>query len=234
MRRSKTRVVPHRRKREGRTDYRLRLRVLKSGKPRLVVRKSLNSMLCQIVRFDGKTDRTVVSAASGELERFGWKCHGGNLPSAYLTGFLCAQKAKGHKISEAVLDIGLYRSTPGNRLYSALKGAVDGGLALPHSEKILPPEERFTGKHVSEYAKKLEKDDKKTYKRAFSAYIKQKIDPKKIPEEFEKARKKIASGAGKAAKSREESAKPKKTGKKGKSGSGKKPSPAKKSGKAKK
>ncbi|NIO20167.1 MAG: 50S ribosomal protein L18 [Candidatus Aenigmarchaeota archaeon] len=155
MRRSKKRVIPHRRKREGKTDYRLRLRLLKSGKPRLVVRKSLNNMVCQIVKYERDGDKTFVTAHSEELKKFGWKFHGGNIPSAYLTGLLCAEKAKKHKINRVVLDIGLYSSTPGNRLYSALKGALDGGLDVPHSENILPKPERIAGKHVAAYNAKL-------------------------------------------------------------------------------
>ena len=36
------------------------------------------------------------------------------------------------------LDLGLVRSTIGNRVFAAMKGAVDGGLNIPHSDKIFP------------------------------------------------------------------------------------------------
>jgi len=39
---------------------------------------------------------------------------------------------------KAVLDIGLVRTTTGNRVFGALKGAVDGGLYIPHSNKRFP------------------------------------------------------------------------------------------------
>jgi len=55
------------------------------------------------------------------------------------------QKA-GH--DEAVLDIGLAASTPGNRVFAALKGMVDGGLWVPHSEDIFPSDERLAGEHI--------------------------------------------------------------------------------------
>lgn len=32
----------------------------------------------------------------------------------------------------AVLDVGLYRTTTGARIFGALKGAADGGLDIPH------------------------------------------------------------------------------------------------------
>ena len=43
---------------------------------------------------------------------------------------------------KAVLDVGLVRTTVGNRVFGALKGAVDGGLHVPHSTK------RFPGYHI--------------------------------------------------------------------------------------
>lgn len=178
MRRPKRLVVPHRRRREGKTDYRLRLKLLKSGKPRLVVRKSLNNTLCQIVKYERNGDKTLVAANSKELKKFGWKFHCGNIPSAYLTGLLCAERAKKHKIREAILDIGLYSSTPGNRLYSALKGALDGGLNIPHSEDILPKPERIAGRHIAAYNPKL----------------------KDMPEVFEKTKNSILKGGKEGAK----------------------------------
>lgn len=38
----------------------------------------------------------------------------------------------------ALLDVGLIRTTTGNRVFGALKGALDGGLDIPHSEKRFP------------------------------------------------------------------------------------------------
>lgn len=38
----------------------------------------------------------------------------------------------------AFLDLGLARATNGNRVFAAVKGAVDGGIHVPHSEKIFP------------------------------------------------------------------------------------------------
>lgn len=36
------------------------------------------------------------------------------------------------------LDLGLARATTGNRVFAAMKGAVDGGIHIPHSDKIFP------------------------------------------------------------------------------------------------
>ncbi len=161
MRRPKTRKIPHRRRREGKTDFRLRLKLLKSGKPRLVVRKSLNNLVCQVIKYDSRGDRVLVSSDSRELKKLGWKHHCGNLPSAYLTGLLCGARAKKEKLQELVLDISLCPSVKGSRLYACLKGALDSGLKIPHSEEILPPEDRLSGKHIASFSKKsanIEKD----------------------------------------------------------------------------
>jgi len=42
----------------------------------------------------------------------------------------------------AYLDVGLTRTTTGNRVFGALKGAVDGGIFVPHNNK------RFPGYHI--------------------------------------------------------------------------------------
>jgi len=142
--------VAHRRRREGRTDYRFRLKLLKSKKPRFVVRKFNKNISCQIIEYNPKGDKTIVSAHSRELKNLGWSHNAGNLPAAYLTGLLCGLRAKDKKIKEAVFDAGLYTSTKGSKLYAALKGFLDAGVAIPHSSEILPDEKRIKGEHITE------------------------------------------------------------------------------------
>ena len=153
MTRGKVRVIAHRRRREGRTDYRQRFRLLKSGKPRLVIRRSKNSISCQIVKHDPNGDKTMVTARPGDLEKFGWKSSKGNLPCAYLTGMLCGIEAKKVGVKSAILDMGLQTSTKASRIYGALKGALDSGLEVPHSPDVLPSIERIRGLHIEEYSK---------------------------------------------------------------------------------
>lgn len=169
MRRPKTRKIPHRRRREEKTDFRLRLRLLKSGKPRLVVRRSLNNMVCQVVKYNPKGDRVLASSDSRELKKLGWRHHCGNLPSAYLTGLLCGARAKKEKVQELVLDLGLYTSVKGSRLYACLKGALDSGLKIPHSGEILPSEDRLSGRHIADYAKQSGKKASETIVKDFQA-----------------------------------------------------------------
>lgn len=76
---------------------------------------------------------------------------------------------------KAVLDVGLVNCTTGNRVFGCLKGAIDGGIQIPHSEKRFPgycPAEddepanydpavhrkRIFGVHVDEYMAKLKEE----------------------------------------------------------------------------
>jgi large subunit ribosomal protein L18 len=153
MTRGKVRIIGHRRRREQRTDFRHRLGLIRSGKPRLVVRRTLKSMSCQIMEHNPKGDRAIVTVTSRDLKGFGWKGIAGNIPSAYLTGMLCGIQAKKKGVKEAVLDTGLQTSTKGSRIYSCLKGVVDAGIDVPHSPDVIPPVERIRGLHIEEYSK---------------------------------------------------------------------------------
>jgi large subunit ribosomal protein L18 len=154
------RILSFRRRREQKTNYRRRLGLLKSGKTRLVIRKSLSNISVQFINFKGNSDETVISAISTELKKLGWT-RGGNVPAAYLTGFLAGKKAKEKNLKDAVLDMGLQTSTKGSRIYAALKGVVDAGISVAHSEEILPSEDRIKGKHISEEISKQFEEVKK-------------------------------------------------------------------------
>lgn len=140
--------MPFKRRRLGKTDYKRRLQLLLSKKPRLVVRKSLKYIRAQIIEFDKSGDKTLVAASSQELKKLGWNFACDNLPAAYLTGLLIGKKALQKNIKDVVLDIGLYPSTKGNRIYAVAKGAIDSGLNVPVNEEVLPSKERINGLHV--------------------------------------------------------------------------------------
>ncbi len=146
-------LIPFKRRRKKKTNYKKRLALLKSGKMRLVIRKSLSNISIQFIKFNPEGDETIVSANSTELKKFGWN-RTGNIPAAYLTGLLAGKKAKEKKVEEAVLDLGLQTSTKGSRLYAALKGVLDSGIKVPHSEDVLPSEDRIRGRHISEEIEK--------------------------------------------------------------------------------
>ena len=188
--RQKTYNVQFRRKREGKTNYKKRLKLLLAGKPRLVVRPSLKNITIQIVEYHPKGDMVVVSAHSSELDKLGWKFNKGNIPAAYLTGVLLGQKVKDKGIKEVILDIGLASPVKGSRAFACLKGAVDAGIGVPFSEDILPNEERIKGSHIAKYAGLL-KENKEKYSKRFSEHIKLNIDPSQIPVIFKEIKNKI-------------------------------------------
>jgi large subunit ribosomal protein L18 len=144
--------VPMRRRREARTNYHQRLRLLKSGKPRLVARKSNQHIRAQLIVTSPTGDRTLASASSEDLSEYGWEAPTGNLPAAYLTGLLAGARASGSGLEEAVLDIGLNTATPGNKVFAVQEGAIDGGLDIPHNEDVFAEWERTRGEHIAEYA----------------------------------------------------------------------------------
>lgn len=146
----KPKNIQFRRRRENKTNYLTRLRLLKSRKPRLVVRKTNTKLIVQIVEFDFDGDKVLLHTDSSALKKMGWTHSTKNIPAAYLTGYLIGQTAKQAKIKEAILDIGLIKSIPGNKIYAVLKGAIDAGLQINHSENVLPTEERIQGQHISE------------------------------------------------------------------------------------
>ncbi|MEK7110865.1 MAG: 50S ribosomal protein L18 [Patescibacteria group bacterium] len=133
-----------RRRLEAKTDYKLRLALLKSGKIRLVIRKTNRYILVQMVRTEGAQDKVLFGASSKMLLEKGWpKEKAGSLksiPASYLTGLMLGRIA-GEKVTEAVLDIGMHRNAPKSRIYAALKGVIDVGIKVSHSPEILPSPE---------------------------------------------------------------------------------------------
>ena len=155
-----------RRRREARTNYHQRLRLLKSGKPRLVARKSNNQTRAQLIVTGPQGDETAASAASNDLEAFGWEAPTGNLPAAYLTGLLAGRRALWAGIEDAVLDIGLNTPTPGSKVFAVQEGAIDAGLEVPHNDDVLADWSRTRGEHIAEYA---EQRDEPLYSGDFDA-----------------------------------------------------------------
>jgi large subunit ribosomal protein L18 len=140
--------VPFRRKREGKTDYRKRLKLMRSGKPRAVFRKSSRYITVQVIESTPEGDRVIASADSKELGKLGWKAGTKNMPAAYLTGLQCGKRAVEKGTAEAVFDVGFINLIKGSRAYAALTGLLDGGMEIPCDEEILPEPGRISGEHI--------------------------------------------------------------------------------------
>lgn len=184
---------------------------------RLVVRFTNKDVICQVAYAKIKGDVIVAAAYSHELPRFGLKVGLTNYAATYATGLLLARRVlskfnlaekyqgvkeptgesfqvanegKGANPFSAVLDVGLLRTTTGARVFAALKGAVDGGLAVPHSDSrfVGYNAEKKTlnaatlrkyifGGHVADYMKKLQADEPEKYQKHFSKFIKAGVKP---------------------------------------------------------
>jgi large subunit ribosomal protein L18 len=133
-----------RRRLEGKTDYKSRLALLASRKPRLVVRRTNRYIIAQIVVTSNAQDKVIYSITSKVFLTKGWpKEYKGSLKSlgaSYLAGIMLGKIAKG-KVKEATLDIGMHRSVPKARIYAVLKGFLEAGIKVPHDSSVLPTDE---------------------------------------------------------------------------------------------
>ena len=136
------------RRREGKTDYKARLNLLKSGKPRIVIRRTNKQIIIQYVLSEEAKDKIVFGVTSKDLLKHGWKKENiGKLKSieaAYLTGYLFARKVKDRELKTGILDFGLGRTIKNSRIYFAARGIIAGGLKINFSgevdEKIMKKE----------------------------------------------------------------------------------------------
>lgn len=150
-----------RRRREGKTDYKSRFNFLKSGKDRVVFRKSNRYIIGQIIISEIAQDKAKVTVTSKDLLTLGWpKEMAGSLkslPACYLTGYLTGKKSG---IKEAIFDIGLLRNVHKSRIYAFLKGLKDSGVEISCKEEVLPTEEEInknekTGKLIKQIKEKI-------------------------------------------------------------------------------
>jgi len=223
--------VKYRRRREGKTDYQARRRMIiqdknkyNSPRYRFVVRISNKKVLCSVVMPKIIGDHTLCQATSDELKKYGMSIGLTNYAACYATGLLCARRLlqklgldeqyegqtdidgehflveheDGARPFTCVLDVGLVRTTTGNRVFGALKGAVDGGLNIPHSEKRFPGYDReakdfdaethkkyIFGGHVAEYMELLQEEDPDRYASQFAKYIEQDIEGDALEEKYQ-------------------------------------------------
>ncbi len=180
-----------RRRREGKTNYHKREKLIRSGKPLLVVRVGSSNITVQLVKPEMGGDKTLVSTSSKELERFGWKGSPKCTPAAYLLGLLTGIKAKEKGVEEAILYTGVKPFVKGSRIAGVVKGLLDSGFKVPCSEEVLPSEDRIRGEHIASYASSLKREE---YERRFSGLLRKGLKPEDYPSHFEAIRSRILEG----------------------------------------
>ncbi|KZV32202.1 hypothetical protein F511_29777 [Dorcoceras hygrometricum] len=224
--------VKFKRRRQGKTDYRARIRLINQDKNkyntpkyRFVVRFTNKDIIAQIVSASIAGDHILAAAYSHELPLYGLEVGLTNYAAAYCTGLLLARRvlktlemdeeyegnveATGEDYSvepaetrrpfRALLDVGLIRTTTGNRVFGALKGALDGGLDVPHSDKRFPGYSKegkqlnaevhrnyIYGGHVVAYMNNLMEDEPEKYQSHFSRFIKKGVESENLEEMYKK------------------------------------------------
>ncbi|XP_015913982.1 large ribosomal subunit protein uL18A [Parasteatoda tepidariorum] len=226
--------VKFRRRREGKTDYYARVKLVvqdknkyNTPKYRMIVRFTNKDIITQIAYARIEGDVIVCAAYAHELPQYGIKVGLTNYAAAYCVGLLLARRLL-HKFNmgsiyeglveangedynvedidgqpgafRCYLDVGLARTTTGAKIFGVMKGAVDGGLDIPHSNKRFPgydaeskefsPEvhrKHIFGQHVAEYMRMLMDEDEEAYKKQFSHYIKLGITPDDMEDMYKKA-----------------------------------------------
>jgi large subunit ribosomal protein L5e len=216
----------------------------------MVVRFTNRDIVTQIVYSEISGDKVFASAYAHELKRYGITQGLTNWSAAYATGLLLARRtlaklgladqftgveeATGeYTLTEAIetddgerrpfkafLDVGLVRTSTGNRVFAAMKGASDGGIFIPHSDRRFPGydiedetldaetlKNYIVGGHVSEYMENLADEDEERYKSQFVKYIENEIDAGDLEEIYTDAHKAIREDPFKA----DENAGPKKS-----------------------
>ncbi|MBI4016233.1 MAG: 50S ribosomal protein L18 [Candidatus Aenigmarchaeota archaeon] len=185
-----TYTVKYQRALQGKTDYKLRLRLLLSGATRCVIRRSLKNIIIQFVNYKPQGDEVIVSADSRMLAKYGWRGAGSNTSAAYLTGLLAAKRAL-PKVKNCISDIGSASTVHGSVVFAALAGVLEGGLAIPATKSVFPKEERLLGKHTAAYAKQLKEKNLQRYNKQFAQYLKNGLSPENLPEHVQTVKAKI-------------------------------------------
>jgi len=235
--------VKNRRRREGKTDYKARRKMVRQDKckynnrkHRLVVRFTNKRVIAQLTYATIRGDMVVAQATSTELTKYGVPMGHKNYAAAYCTGLLIARRVlkkfgmdqtfKGkdeidgtdYHIEEeegdkrpfkCILDVGLQTTCVGHRMWGALKGAVDGGLHIPHNHKLFPGytpseekgkegeydaeahKEKIFGGSLRDYMDMMKEEDPTKYEAHFSKFIENDIEADGLEDMYSEAHGKI-------------------------------------------
>lgn len=232
--------VKFRRRREGKTDYYQRRKLVvqdknkyNSPKYRFIVRITNKTVITQVAYSTIEGDHIMAAAYSSELPRYGIKVGLTNYAACYATGLLCARRIltklglgdayegkeeldgelyaveeneEGARPFRCFLDLGLGYATQGNRIFGVMKGAIDGGLDIPHceegkrlvgyeaSDKSLDTEvlqNYIFGRHIADYMADIEEEDPDFYAEKFAKYIEAGVNAENMEEMYVTAHEKI-------------------------------------------
>ena len=127
-----------RRRKAGLTDYRRRLRLLRSQQPRAVVRISNTRTSCQLVTWAAEGDKVALNVTGNDLvKKFSWPDNMSkkSVPASYLVGYALGKAALAAGHEDAVLDIGLAQAHL-VVVFCCTPGMVEAGLNVPTAKKF--------------------------------------------------------------------------------------------------
>jgi len=200
-------------------------------KYRLIVRSTNKDVVAQVAYSRLQGDIIIAAAYSHELPKYGLKVGLTNYAAHYCTGLLLARRLLNkYKLDKlyvgqeevdgaeynvepvddgpapfrCFLDVGLTRTTTGNKVFGALKGAVDGGLDIPHNCKRFPGYDNdgknfdaethcnyIFGGNVADYMRHLAEEDNDAFEKQFARYIKNGLSADSLEEMYEKVHENI-------------------------------------------
>lgn len=141
-----------RRKKECKTDYGKRIKLLKSEKSRIVFRKTNRYLIVQYVESTEAKDKIIFGFTSKELLKYGWPQNaiGGlkSLTASYLTGYLVGKKILKNKLEQPIVDFGMIRVLYKTKVYAFIKGLINSGVKISCKEEAFPEENRIKGEHM--------------------------------------------------------------------------------------
>jgi len=216
-------------------------------KYRLVVRFSNRDITCQIVYTTIQGDVVLAAAYAHELKNFGLTVGLTNYSAAYCVGLLVARRVlsklgladtyKGQEEPDGedynveavedgprpfycLLDTGLKRTSTGSKVFAAMKGALDGGLDIPHNEKRFVGysgkkldtevlQKYIFGGHVSEYQETMQEEEPEKYQAHFSSYVAAGVEPDGLEDLYKEVHAKIRANPTHTKKARTKPTQPK-------------------------
>lgn len=144
--------VQKRRRREYKTDYLKRLKLLKSGKPRVVFRKTNKYVISQYITSNEAQDKVEIGFDSRDLLKYGWpnefKGSLKSISASYLLGYLMGKRILKDKKEKPIIDFGMIQSLHKTKVFAFVKGLIDSGLDIQSKEEAYPDESRIMGKHM--------------------------------------------------------------------------------------
>lgn len=147
-------TIAKRRRREAKTNYLKRMKLLKGNSPRVVFRKTNINVIAQYITSKEAQDKIEIGINSKILLKYGWpkeaKKSLKSIPASYLTGFALGKKILDEKKKTPIIDFGMIRNLHKTKIYAFVKGLIDSGLKIKvdKNKDIFPDESRIKGESM--------------------------------------------------------------------------------------